>query len=90
LGTEHKLVKAAWGGEPRQRATRPKMLWTMKKPKLCGLKGSTPTTPRSSPPLDMVRWELSLLRLPGVASGGVDPEMSFDEIRALQQNPRNG
>jgi hypothetical protein len=38
----------------------------------------------------MVRWELSLLRLPGVASGGVDPEMSFDEIRALQQNPRNG
>jgi hypothetical protein len=40
--------------------------------------------------LDLVRWELSLLRVPGVASGGVDPEMSFDEIRALLQNPRKG
>jgi hypothetical protein len=40
--------------------------------------------------LDLVRWELSLLRLPGVASGGVDSEMSFDEIRVLLQNPRKG
>ena len=40
--------------------------------------------------IDLVRWELSLLRLPSVASGGVDPEMSFDEIRVLLQNPRKG
>jgi hypothetical protein len=40
--------------------------------------------------LDPVRWELSLLRLPGVASGGVDSEMTFDELRVLLQNPRKG
>ena len=40
--------------------------------------------------LDLVRWELSLLRLPGVASGDVGSEMSFDEIRVLLQNPRKG
>ena len=40
--------------------------------------------------LDLVRWELSLLRLPGVASGDVGSEMSFDEIGVLLQNPRKG
>jgi len=40
--------------------------------------------------LELVPWELSLLRLPSVASGGVDSQMSFDEIRVLLQNPRKG
>ena len=50
--------------------------------------GLDPDDPAVATAIDMVRWELSLLRLPGVASGGVDPEMSSDEIRALLQNPR--
>jgi hypothetical protein len=65
------------------------MLWTMKKPKLLA-EGLDPDDPAVIAALDLVRWELSLLRVPGVASGGVDPEMSFDEIRALLQNPRKG
>ena len=52
--------------------------------------GLDPDDPAVVAALDLVRWELSLLRVPGVASGGVDPEMSFDEIRALLQNPRKG
>jgi hypothetical protein len=52
--------------------------------------GLDPDGPAVVVALDLVRWELSLLRVPGVASGGVDPEMSFDEIRALRQNPRKG
>jgi hypothetical protein len=52
--------------------------------------GLDPDDPAVVVALDLVRWELSLLRVPGVASGGVDPEMSFDEIRALLQNPRKG
>lgn len=52
--------------------------------------GLDPDDPAVVVALDLVRWELSLLRVPGVASGGVDPEMSFDEIRALRQNPRKG
>ena len=52
--------------------------------------GLDPDDPAVVAVLDLVRWELSLRRVPGVASGGVDPEMSFDEIRALLQNPRKG
>jgi len=52
--------------------------------------GLDPDDPAVVVSLDLVRWELSILRVPGVASGGVDPEMSFDEIRALLQNPRKG
>ena len=61
----------------------------MKKPKLCVLKGST-QNPAVVAAFVLVRWELSLLRLPGVASGGVDSEMSFDAICVLLQNPRKG
>jgi hypothetical protein len=52
--------------------------------------GLDPDDPAVVVALDLVRWDLSLVRVPGVASGGVDPEMSFDEIRALLQNPRKG
>ena len=52
--------------------------------------GLDPDDPAVIAAIDLVRWELSLLRLPGVASGGVDSEMSFDEMRVLLQNPRKG
>jgi hypothetical protein len=50
---------------PRQAATvRPRLtsktMWTMTKPKLCGLKGSTLMTPAVVAALHLVRWELSL------------------------------
>jgi hypothetical protein len=52
--------------------------------------GLDPDDPAVVVALDLVRWDLSLVRVPGVASGGADPEMSSDEIRALLQNPRKG
>ena len=57
------------------------MVWTLKKPKLCGLKGSTLDDPAVVAALDLVRWELSLLRLPVGMRGG-DKKLSPD-ARAL-------
>ena len=67
-----------------------KMVWTLKKAEAVRAERLAPNDPAVVAALDLVRWELSLLRLPGVASGGVDSEMSFDEVRVLLQNPRTG
>ena len=52
--------------------------------------GLDPDDPAVVAALDIVRWELSLLRLPRVASGGVDSEMSFDERTRTLTEPAEG